>query len=66
VNWIYLTHDSVAGSCENYSHSSGSIRGGKFLDRWGNYQVIRKDSVNGVSSVYGPCGNAVVTNLFMY
>jgi len=34
----------VVGSCEHGNEPSGSIKGGKFLDYLGGYQLLKKDS----------------------
>jgi hypothetical protein len=35
----------VASSCEHDHESSGSIKGGEFLDQLSDYQLFKKDSV---------------------
>jgi hypothetical protein len=37
----------VAGWCEHENESSGSIKGGKFLDQVSDYQIPKKDARNG-------------------
>jgi hypothetical protein len=32
----------VTGSCEHSNEPTGSIRSGKFLDSWSDYEDIRK------------------------